>query len=273
MNQHPLNDRYSAEAMTDLLRTLTVGRPTLFFEQIDSTNSYAKLHAAEGGSHGTVIVAASQTAGRGRMGRSFSSAQEMGIYLSVLLRPQLKVTDLMSVTLLAAVAVKETIGKMTGVSPAIKWTNDIYLNGKKCCGILTEGSVRPEDGMLEHLIIGIGVNLTQRPDDFPEELRKIATSILHETGVRLSRAAFTVELLLSLEQLFCDGKFPENKDEVLARYRDALLFLGERVTVHTAKGSYPATAIDIDGEGRLIVERDDGLRQALESGEISVRPI
>jgi BirA family biotin operon repressor/biotin-[acetyl-CoA-carboxylase] ligase len=264
---------YSAHEIERLLDTHTIGRPVVFLPEVDSTNNYAKQCAAQGGTHGTAIVAAAQTAGRGRLGRNFSSPQEQGVYLTVLLRPKLTITDMMAVTLLAAVAEKETIEELTGVAPTIKWTNDVYLDGKKCCGILTEGSVVGESGQIDYLIIGIGTNLYQQPSDFPEELREIATSLLAATGKRIPRSVFVARLLGKLEYYFCDGQFPNNKAEVLRRYRDALFFLGKPVLVQTAHGNYAATALDIDEEGRLIVADSSGARQVLQSGEISVRPL
>ena len=253
------------------LTTKVLGRPLYFFDSIDSTNIRARQLAAEGAPHGTVVVAARQTAGKGRLSRRFESPEGHGVYLSILLRPSLPLQEVNTATLLAAVAVADTVEELTGVRPSIKWTNDLCLNGRKLCGILTECAVEGESGRVEYMVSGIGLNLYQQIEDFPPELQKIAGSVLSETGVRVARADYAACLLKHFEALFEEGHFPENKKAVLERYRKGLFFLGQTVEVRGFAESYPAKALDIDDEGRLLVERADGRIVALNSGEISIR--
>ena len=253
------------------LTTRVVGRPLICLPEVDSTNTRLRQLAAEGAAHGTVVVSSHQTAGRGRMARRFESPKDQGVYLSVLLRSDLPLAELGTVTLLAAVVMADTLEELTGIRPGIKWTNDIYLHGHKLCGILTEGAVEGETGRLDYLVVGMGVNLYQRPEDFPPEIRHIAGSVLGETGVRLNRAEYAACLMKHFEKWYLDGQFPQNREELLWRYREDLFFLGQMVEVHSFTETYQALAEDIDGEGRLVVRRPDGRIEALNSGEISLK--
>ena len=161
--------------------TKTVGRTLHCFESVDSTNSYLKRIAAEGAPDGAVAVADEQTAGRGRRGRSFSSSPGRGVYLSALLRPQLAPEKILPLTALGAVAACDAVERTCGVRPQIKWTNDLVLNGKKLSGTLTELSLEGESGALQYAVIGIGVNCNNTLEDFPPELRDVATSLYLET--------------------------------------------------------------------------------------------
>ena len=262
---------FSSYEVEKRLETRVIGRPLIYLPTVDSTNIKLKQLAAEGAGHGTVIFSSHQTAGRGRLSRRFESPDGQGVYLSILLRPDIPLSELNTVTLMTAVVMLDTIEELTGVRPGIKWTNDIYLNGRKLCGILTECSVEGESGRVEYAVVGIGLNLYQQREDFPEEIRQIAGSVLSETGLRINRADYIACLLKHFEAYFVDGAFPANKAAILEKYRAAIFFLGKRVQVCGFSESYPATAVDIDGEGRLVVEREDGSRTALNSGVISIR--
>lgn len=174
----------------DVLPYLPQARRALVqcFAQIDSTNSYLKAEAMSGAPDGLCAIADRQTAGRGRAGRSFRSDAGQGVYLSMLLRPACAPTAAMTVTAHVAVAVCRALERC-GVQPGIKWTNDLVLGTKKICGILTELTVEAESGTVDSIVAGIGVNVRQRPEDFPEELRAIAGSVYSETGLELSRRA------------------------------------------------------------------------------------
>ena len=149
--------------------------------EVSSTNTLLKQAAAEGAPEGTVLIACRQTAGKGRLGRSFYSPEETGLYMSVLLRPELKVQDSLLITTAAAVAAAEAIEKTTGVKAEIKWVNDIYCRRKKTAGILTEGSIRPGSDQLAYAVLGIGINVWKPKNDFPAEIQSIAGSILEES--------------------------------------------------------------------------------------------
>ncbi len=264
-------DVFNAHEIQRFLHTKVIAKPIYFFDSIDSTNNKAKELAAQGAKNGTLVAAAAQTAGKGRKGRSFSSDPGLGVYLTVILRPKISLSEMNSFTLLAAVAIAETIEALTGVRAGIKWVNDVYLNGKKTSGILTEGSVEGESGMVDYLIVGMGVNLYHQTEDFPKEIQNTATSLLLETGKKISRARFSAKLMETLEAFLIDGNFPENKDEILNRYRKRLLFLGEEIQVITLTHQYPAVALDIDKDGCLLVKDEEGILHTLNTGEISIR--
>ena len=265
------SDVFSLREIQKRLKTEKIGKNLVFLEETGSTNADAKHYAASHEEE-AVFAAAFQTGGKGRLSRSFSSPRGMGIYLSALLRPDLEAKEINSVTLMAAVAVADAIQALAGVDPSIKWINDLYLNGKKICGILTECAVEAETGKVQYLVIGIGVNLSEKPEDFPEEIRDRASSVYQETGKKLSRSELTAEILFQLEKYFYRQGFPKNKEIFLQKYRDRLLYLGEEIQVIGLKESYPAIALDIDEEGCLLVKTANGEKKALNSGEISIRP-
>lgn len=252
-------------------RTRIVGQNLVFLDTVDSTNLEAKRQAADGAPDGTVIIARHQTTGRGRLERRFESPDGTGVYLTILLRPAISIADLNLVTLLAAVVAADTIEQLSGVRPGIKWTNDLFLNQRKICGILTECSVEGEGGRVAYAAVGIGMNLLQEEKDFPEELHGIAGSVKMATGVSIGLADYAAALMENFERYFYDGNFPENKAAILETYRKGLFFLGQQVRVVGLRESYMATALDVDGEGRLVVRREDGTLTSLNSGEISIR--
>ena len=262
---------FSGYEISRRLDTGRIGRPLIFLESVDSTNEYVKKLAAEGAADGTVVVARQQTGGRGRLSRRFESPAGSGVYLTVLLRPEIAAADLTLVTLLAAVAAADAVEALCGVRPGIKWTNDLFLGGRKICGILTECAVEGESGRVSYAAVGIGTNLLQEEEDFPEEIRNIAGSVFMGGGVRVAPAAYAAALLGSFERLFYGGRFPENREALLDRYRRDLFFLGQQVKVVGLRESFPATALGDDDEGRLLVRLEDGAVTALNSGEISVR--
>ncbi len=221
--------------------------------ETDSTNRAAKELARQGASQGTAVLADRQTAGRGRLGRDFFSP-EGGLYLSVILRPELPREQWSLLTPMAAVAVCRALKQTCGLSPGIKWVNDLYLAGKKLCGILCETAGAAA-------VVGIGLNLRQPQGDFPPGLNAIA---LPRAVDRDALAQAIVQQLLALCESLPDTGF-------LEEYRAASLVLGRAVTVHPVEGApYEARAQAIDGLGRLVVVRD-GMIQTLDSGEVSIR--
>ncbi len=254
------------------LTTRIVGQPVVFLEEVGSTNDYAKILASQGGVNGTAVVARTQTGGKGRLGRRFESPAEKGVYFTLLLRPDIRLEVLNRITLLTAVAVADAVEELTGVRPGIKWTNDLYLEGRKLCGILTECSVEGETGRVSYVAVGIGMNLHQTPEDFPPELRDKAGSLEMVTGKHVAAADYAAAAFRCFERLFFDGNFPENQEEVLRRYREGIFFLGQEIEVREVAGeSYRATAVDVDAEGRLVVRDKEGCLRKLNSGEISIQ--
>ena len=262
---------FSAYEVERRLKTDILGKTICFLDTVDSTNLYAKKIAAEGAENGTVVIAKEQTSGRGRLSRPFVSPPGTGVYLTILLRPEISVADLNLVTLLSALAAADAIEELSGVRPGIKWTNDLFLGGRKICGILTECSVEGESGLVSYAVVGIGMNLLHNPEDFPPELREIAASVKMQTGVSIDPADYAASLLDHFEKYFYRQRFPENRASFLEQYRRDLFFLGQKVQVCGLRESYPATALDVDDSGCLLVRREDGSITALNSGEISIR--
>lgn len=239
------------------------------YDTLDSTNNRAKQLALENASHGTTVIAMQQTAGKGRLGRSFFSPRE-GIYLSIIIKPTFDLSKSVLVTAAASVAVAQAIESVCGRQAQIKWVNDVYLDGKKICGILTEGITDFETGHIESLVIGIGVNTSVK--DFPDELRDTVGAVDGE----YSRAALAAEIISRTL------KFAENIEsrEFIREYRDRSMVVGKNVTVY--KGIYSispekelegrsAKVLGIDDDGGLEVIYADEKRELLTSGEISVR--
>ena len=235
--------------------------------ETDSTNRYLKELAVKGAAEGTVIIANRQSAGRGRLGRSFFSPEEKGIYMSILLRPEIPLERSVLITSMAAVAVARAIEHVCGITAKIKWVNDILINNKKTCGILTEAGINVMTGMLDYAVLGIGINVGVM--EFPEELKKIATSISNECGFVVSKEVLIDEVLKELEEWYptlLDGSFLEESKKRSLLLGKEILVLDERVQ----GGSYPAKAVDINELGNLIIEREGSI-QVLNSGEVSIR--
>lgn len=236
--------------------------PVQVYDTLESSNRTAKLLALDGAPHGTLVLTAHQSAGRGRLGRVFESPSGKGVYLSVLLRPA---ASAQTATIGAAVAVCRAVQELCGLELGIKWVNDLYYQGKKVCGILTEAGTDLESGRLEWLVVGIGLNLTSRPEDWPEELRPIAGSLYPGGPAPVSRAALAGAIARELLGLCPDF-------DCLDEYRTRCFVPGHWVTVCTGTESYAAKAVAIDDAGRLIVQREGGRTEALCHGEVSIRP-
>lgn len=250
--------------------TEVVGRKLVCLSQVDSTNTRARELALAGEPEGLVVVADCQTAGRGRMGRSFQSPQGKGIYLTALLRPQLPPERLMIVTALAGVAVCGAVEAVCGLSPGLKWPNDPVLNGKKLCGILTELALEAETGSLQYLVVGIGVNVLQTAEDFSTEVAAIATSVAAELGRPVSRPALAAALIARLDRLR-SALVSGDTEAYLAEYRRRCVNLGKRVRLLTSDGEESGEALDVDRDFGLVVRKDDGTVTTVRSGEVSVR--
>lgn len=239
------------------------------FDYIDSTNSYLKREAVNGAPNGLCAVANEQTAGRGRSGRSFFSAADCGVYLSMLLRPHCAPEKTMTLTAHAAVAVCEAISRVCGVETEIKWTNDIVLNGRKLCGILTEITLEGETGLVDSVVIGIGVNVNYAPEDFPEALRSMAGSIFSETGVHVDRAKLAAELILSLDRMA--EAWEKDPRAYLGAYRERCATVGKEVRVLRGDEARNAYALAVTDDFALHVRYEDQTEEILNSGEVSVR--
>lgn len=250
--------------------TEVVGRKLVCLSEVDSTNTRAKELAMSGEAEGLVVVADCQTAGRGRMGRSFQSPRGKGIYLTALLRPDLPPERLMVVTALAGVAVCEAVEEVCGLSPGLKWPNDPVLNGRKLCGILTELSLEAETGRLQYLVVGIGINVLHTPEDFSPEVAAMATSVAAELGRPVSRPALAAALITRLDRLRLALSSGDVGD-YLTEYRRRCVNLGKRVRLVSPTGEERGEAVDVDRDFGLVVRRDNGSVTTVRSGEVSVR--
>lgn len=258
------------EIRSFLEETAVVGLELQCFDEIDSTNNYAKRIALSGAPDGTVIVADCQTAGRGRMDRSFQSPKGKGIYLTALLRPELPPERLLPVTALAGVAVCAAVERVCGVRPGLKWPNDPVLGSRKLCGILTELSVEAETGRVQYLVLGIGVNVLQTAEDFTPEVAEMATSLAMALGRPVSRPALAAALIEELDRLYTALRAGD-LSEYLAAYRRDCVNLGKAVQLISPAGRETVTAVGIDGDFGLVVRGADGEERAVRSGEVSVR--
>ena len=249
------NDILSVQGMLPFLLDKGVSEKIYIHDLLESTNTTAKKLAVSGARHGTIIMAESQTAGRGRYGRSFISLPGHGIYMSFILRltKQQWVATPTLVTSYAAVSVCEAIEATTGKEPKIKWVNDIFLNGKKICGILTEAVTDLENGSIQWIIAGIGINFTTPAEGFPEEIKQIAGSVFGDrpTITRNRLAAEVADRMLVFESQY-------GNEAMLAEYKKRLMMIGKKVAVTGFNEPFEAIATDIDDTGRLIVKKGNG---------------
>jgi BirA family biotin operon repressor/biotin-[acetyl-CoA-carboxylase] ligase len=236
-------------------------------DALDSTNTKTKELALAGHGHGTVVIADTQTGGRGRHGRSFASPPGAGLYISLLLKPDhMPLRNLTWITAIAALAVCDAVKLVTGRDSRIKWVNDVLLDGRKICGILTEAMTDLEGGGVEWLVVGIGINVLSSA--LPDELRPIAAGLYEDVAPGGTRSRLAASLI---NTFLAPHLWPDDR-ELRAAYKARQVVLGREITVHSLTGeAYPARAVDLDADGHLIVETAGGERKTLFSGEVSVR--
>ncbi|MGE4353350.1 MAG: biotin--[acetyl-CoA-carboxylase] ligase [Oscillospiraceae bacterium] len=253
------SDVITAESIRAALPPERRDTEIIILRETSSTNNEAKRLIAEGISGYTLVVAEKQTAGKGRLGRSFYSP-EGNIYMSLAFRTDAEIADAVKLTTAASVAVVRAAEALTEAKPLIKWVNDVYLDGKKICGILTEGVTDMESGRVRHIVIGIGLNCGT--GEFPEELREVAGT-LPRGGV--SRSLLIARIAAELMDCI------EERTDFMEDYRSKSLVLGKKINYFKNGVATPATAIAIDDSGGLIVRHEDGAEVCLNTGEISVR--
>ena len=263
-----LNSSVSVLNETVIRKYLPKGdnRKIFIFDSIDSTNNYAKYLAASGAEDGVLVTAETQTAGKGRMGRSFYSPSGGSIYMSVVLRPQTDMESSQLITSCIAVATAEAIDCVCSTDVKIKWVNDLFLGGKKICGILTEASLNFENGRLDYAVAGIGINLKSVKNSFSQQLSEIATSIEDETGNIPDRCRLIAEILKNIDLYMSNME----KRNFLNEYRRRSFILGKRIAVSKFNSERMATAIGISDNAGLIVRYDDGNEETLNSGEARI---
>ena len=256
------------EQLESQIKTNTFGKTICYKETINSTNIEAKRLAQLGEPHGLLVIAKEQTMGKGRCGRSWSSEKESGIFMSLLLKPDFLPEKASMLTLLTALSVVEVIREETNLEAWIKWPNDIVVNGKKVCGILTEMSA--EENQIHYVIVGIGINVNN--EQFPEEIRKIATSLRIETKTKLKRTPFVVKILEKLEQYYELFLQTDDLEFCLQQYNEMLINRDKQVKIVDVNETFTGIAKGINAKGELLVQVEQELVK-IRSGEVSVRGI
>jgi BirA family biotin operon repressor/biotin-[acetyl-CoA-carboxylase] ligase len=241
-----------------------IGHKVVHYFRVDSTNTVAQQMAAQGAAHGTVVLAEEQTAGRGRFGRVWYSERSSGIYTSIILRPPLAPSVAPVITLMAGVAVREGIERATGLAPDVRWPNDLLLEGKKVCGILTE--MTAEVDRLHAVVVGIGINVNH--SQIPEELAAIATSLRLQGSKVYSRVQVMAALLRQMEHHY-QSLLKEGNESITRRWAATSSYArGKRIRVSTGREQFQATTDGLDVSGALRILRDDGRQELLVAGEI-----
>lgn len=260
---------YNKRELEQGLKTKTMGQSIYFYEETDTTNNRARELALEGAPEGTLVVAEKQTAGRGRRGKVWESPLGTGIWMSLVLRPQIAPAEASVLTLLCGLATAEAIEAETGLSAGIKWPNDILINGKKAVGILTEMDC--EMSQVHFVIPGIGINVNTA--SFPPEIAEIATSLYLESGKTVSRRRLVHKVLERLEGHYNTFLQTGSFSAMLEDYRKHCITLGKEVHV-LGREPFFAEALDITPEGELLVRRsDNGKEEVVFSGEVSIRGV
>lgn len=261
-----LSSRLERTLIQSGLETRYIGKNIIILDSVDSTNNYAKELAAQGAEHGTVVAAESQSSGKGRLGRSFSSPKGSGLYVSIIIRPKIDISEAQLITSCTAVAAAEAVETLCGRDVGIKWVNDLYMNGRKISGILTEASMSMETNSLDHAVIGIGINVRSVKAHFPEELLATASSIEDETGEVVDRNRLCSTLLNSLEShlgTISDRSFIEG-------YRRREILTGNMITANIKGVQTVGKAVGIDENANLLVELSDGIIHAVNCCEANL---
>jgi len=258
-----MNDNLSADSITRGLETRFIGQKILYYPRLTSTMAVARQEAQRGAPEGTVVIADEQTEGRGRLGRTWLTPRG-NIALSLVLYPRL--ADLPALIMLASLAVVHSIEAVTGLKSHIKWPNDVQVNARKFCGILIETDVRPD--RVNYAIIGIGLNVNLRPDDFPPEIQSLATSLSQELGREVPRLSIIRSMLVEMEKLYltlmAGGSLYEE-------WRDNLVTLGQRVRVKSAEGIYEGIAESVDRDGSLLLRGAHDQLTRIIAGDVTLR--
>ncbi|RDI43016.1 biotin--[acetyl-CoA-carboxylase] ligase [Falsibacillus pallidus] len=250
------------------LNTKNLGQTIYYQESIDSTQKKAHQLAYDNCPEGTLVIAEEQTSGRGRMTRSWHSPKYSGIWMSIILRPNLPPQQAPQFTLLAAVAVVQALEEVCGLNPEIKWPNDILINGKKVTGILTE--LQAESDKINSIIIGIGMNVNSKQEDFPEELQKIATSVAIEKGKIVSRSSIIQKILEKLE-LYYHLYMEKGFGPIKLLWEGYAISIGREIIARTITGTIEGKAIGITNDGVLKIEDSSGRIHEIYSADIEIQ--
>lgn len=262
-------DRLKPAEIITHLKTKWLGHSIHYCESVDSTNNVAKRLAEEGCDNGLVVVSEEQKGGKGRLSRGWFSPFACGDWFSVVLKPPFLPQEASKCTLLAAVAVVKAVNRYKGVNAAIKWPNDILLNGKKLVGILTEMSA--EFGKINYIVIGTGINVNVPKNIVPDDIRDNAVSVADVAQEPVSRVQILADVLLNMEELY-EQVLSNGFAPALEEWRKYSCTLGQQVKVIAPDETYCGLAVDIDADGLLIVEKADGTAEKVIAGDVSIRP-
>lgn len=260
------NNRLSEKLIQSSLKTEHFGKQIIILDETDSTNNYAKEIASSGVSHGTVVIADTQSAGKGRLGRNFVSPKGKGLYMSVIIRPDFDIKTASLITSATACAAAAAVEELCHSDVNIKWVNDLYMNGRKICGILTEASLGMEMKSLDYAVIGIGINVRSAEGSFSRDLRVSATSIEDETGLKIDRNRLCAEVLNSLEKYLSEIE----TRNYIREYRNREILTGNTITANIGGSTIIAFAEGIDDNANLIIKLPDGTIRHLSSGEANL---
>ena len=261
-------DILSKNELVSIRKTKWVGTEICYFDVTDSTNTQAKSLGEGDAPNGTLVVAGKQESGRGRRGRSFESPAGTGIFMTLLLRPEIEPQNASMLTLVSALAVAKGIEHMVDLPVQIKWPNDIVINGKKVCGILTEMSAQMD--YVNYIVIGIGINVGN--EEFPEEIKDVATSIYLESGKHVNRAMLIEKIWEEFEDYYELYEKTQDLSSLVKEYDSYLVNRGQKVRVLDSKEPYEGKAMGITDRGELIVDTWEA-RRLVSAGEVSVRGV
>jgi len=261
-------DLLTEEEIRKYIKTNFIGKVIKHFDSINSTNIKAKELADSGAINGTVVISEEQLSGKGRLGRNWISPKYKGIWMSIILRPEIAPTLIAKITQVGAAAVIKA-GEELGLDMMVKWPNDIIINGKKICGILTEMS--SELNQINYVILGIGINANLDLDDFDEELKNKASSIKIESNNLINRKELCGKILNNFEYLYekfmLDGKGRDSIDIC----KEKSILIGKNINVIKGNVSYSASVLDLNNDGELVIKKENGEIEKLFSGEVSIR--
>lgn len=261
-------DILSDSELSSRIHTQWAGRDVIYKKEVDSTNTYAKQLGEQSGGHGTLVVADIQTAGRGRRGRNWVSPEGCGIWMSLLLKPDMLPGNASMLTLVMALAVQRALEKTAHVTAQIKWPNDLVVNGKKICGILTEMSAQMDE--INYIVVGVGINANM--EEFPQECRDVATSVYLETGAKVRRADLVASVMEQFEFYYDIFMRTQDLSGLMDAYNACMINEGREVRVLDPKKEFTGIAMGINERGELMVGTGDAVVK-VDSGEVSVRGV
>lgn len=262
-------DVLDSKAISYGLKTQIIGRCLEIHQTIDSTNTRAKLLALNEAQEGTVVMADTQTAGRGRMDRLWVSPAKKGLWFSIILKPTIPPERAPELTTMAAIAIARTLEEYAGLHTLIKWPNDIVINSRKVCGILAE--IQAEPGVIHSVVIGIGINVNMQTADFPVELQDLATSLRIEKGTSFSRRTLFNALLYNMESVYFEYLKSDGLGPFIGFLKSRSATLGRKVKVIERKATFEGDAFDIDKDGSLLVKTNGGMIRKILSADVSIR--